>query len=62
VQVRLGVERFAERLESYIELAPTLRARVLDIDSADLRYGQQVVVSPRSAARRARNAVVRGKG
>jgi cell division septal protein FtsQ len=62
VRVRLGTERFAERLESYIELAPALHERVLDIDSADLRFGKQVVVSPRPPARRSRDGAERGKG
>jgi cell division protein FtsQ len=62
VNVRLGTEKFVERIESYIELAETLRERAGDIDSADLRYGHQVVVSPRTASARPRPVATRGKG
>lgn len=44
VKVGLGTERFAERLQLYLDVAPVLRERVLDIDYADLRYGERVVV------------------
>ncbi len=47
--VRLGAERFAERLQSYIELAPTLRARVPAFDYVDLRYGERIYVGPSPA-------------
>lgn len=49
-QVRVGTERFAERLRSYVELAPYLRERVPDIDYVDLRYGDRVYVRPQDAA------------
>ena len=45
--VRLGREKFAERLSSYVELAATLRERVPDIDYVDVRYVPQLVVGPR---------------
>jgi cell division protein FtsQ len=45
--VRLGKEKFAERLESYVELASTLRQRVPDIDYVDVRYVPSLVVGPR---------------
>ena len=44
--LHLGGDRFLERLRSYAELAPTLRARVADIDYVDLRFGQRVYVRP----------------
>ncbi len=44
--VHLGNERFVERLQEYLELAPVLRARVPDIDSVDLRFEQRVYVRP----------------
>ena len=45
--VRLGREKFVERLSSYVELAATLRERVPDIDYVDVRYVPQLVVGPR---------------
>jgi cell division septal protein FtsQ len=45
--VRLGREKFAERLSSYVELASTLRERVGDIDYVDVRYVPELVVGPR---------------
>jgi cell division septal protein FtsQ len=42
--VRLGEEQFLERLQSYLELAPTLRERVPAIDYVDLRFGGRVFV------------------
>jgi cell division protein FtsQ len=44
--LHLGRERFLERLEAYLELAPALRARVADIDYVDLRFDQRVYVRP----------------
>ena len=44
--VRLGDDRFVERLESYVELAAALRQRVIDIDYVDLRYDDRVYVKP----------------
>ena len=44
--IRLGNERFVERLQSYFELAPALRERVPDIDYVDLRFDERVYVRP----------------
>lgn len=44
--IRLGNERFVERLQSYFELAPVLRERVPEIDYVDLRFGGRVYVRP----------------
>jgi cell division protein FtsQ len=44
--LHLGDARFVERLESYLELAPTLRARVPEIDYVDLRFDERVYVRP----------------
>lgn len=44
--VRLGDADFAERLQSYIDLAPALRERIPDIDYVDLRFGERVYVRP----------------
>ena len=44
--VRLGNEQFAERLQSYLDLAPALRERVAGIDYVDLRFDERVYVRP----------------
>ena len=44
--IRLGNERFVERLQSYHELAPTLRDQVPAIDYVDLRFDERVYVRP----------------
>jgi cell division protein FtsQ len=44
--VRVGDDHFAERLQSYLDLAPALRERVPDIDYVDLRFGERVYVRP----------------
>jgi cell division septal protein FtsQ len=50
----LGEERFLQRLESYLEVAPALRERVDDIDGVDLRFENRVYVRPVKAARAAK--------
>jgi cell division protein FtsQ len=47
--VRLGDTQFAERLQSYLELAPKLRERVAVIDYVDLRFGDRVYVGTATA-------------
>jgi cell division protein FtsQ len=49
--VRVGDERFVERLQSYLDLAPALRERVPDIDYVDLRFDERVYVRPQGSAR-----------
>ncbi len=44
--IHVGQDRFVERLDSYLELAPSLRARVPQIDYVDLRFDEQVYVRP----------------
>jgi cell division protein FtsQ len=44
--LRLGESDFIERLQSYIDLAPALRARVAEIDYVDLRFGERLYVRP----------------
>jgi cell division protein FtsQ len=44
--IQLGEEQFLPRLQSYIELAPTLRQRVADIDYVDLRFDDRIYVRP----------------
>ena len=45
--LKVGHEKFAERLQSYLELAPALRERVQGIDYVDLRFDKRVYVRPR---------------
>ena len=45
--LHLGDERFAERLQAYVDLAPTLRERMPDLDYVDMRFGERVFVRAR---------------
>jgi len=49
--VRLGDDAFVERLESYLDLAPTLRDRVDGIDYVDLRFDERIYVKPVGGSR-----------
>jgi cell division protein FtsQ len=51
-RVHLGREQFGERLRAYLELAPTLRARVPAIDYVDLRFETRIFVRPIGATGR----------
>ena len=44
--LHLGDEKFLERLQSYVDLAPALRDQVREIDYVDLRFGERVYVRP----------------
>ncbi len=44
--VRLGNERFSERLQAYFDLVPALREQVPNIDYVDLRFEERVYVRP----------------
>jgi cell division protein FtsQ len=44
--LHVGSERFAERLQSYVELASALRERVPAIDYVDLRFERRMYVKP----------------
>ena len=44
--IQLGEDQFLTRLQSYIDLAPTLRERVADIDYVDLRFDDRIYVRP----------------
>ena len=46
--IRLGEDQFAERLQSYLDLAPALREKVPHIDYVDLRFGERVYVRPQA--------------
>ena len=54
--VRIGEERFAERIQTYLDLAPALRERVPAIDYVDLRFDERVYVRPVGGAHRADKA------
>ena len=62
--LRLGNERFVERLQSYYELAAALRERVPAIDYVDLRFDERVYVRPAREAQappaRAKTAPAKG--
>ena len=49
-RVRLGDERFLERLQSYLDLAPALHEQVQAIDYVDLRFGERVYVGSQAGA------------
>jgi cell division septal protein FtsQ len=44
--LRLGEQDFADRIQGYLDLAPTLRERVTEIDYVDLRFGERLYVRP----------------
>jgi cell division protein FtsQ len=44
--IRIGEDQFAERLQSYLDLASALRQKVPQIDYVDLRFGERVYVRP----------------
>jgi cell division protein FtsQ len=54
--IRVGDDQFAERLQSYLDLAPSLRRRVPEIDSVDLRFGERVYVKPQAPQPRGQRA------
>ena len=49
--ISLGDGQFLERLESYLELAPTLRERMVEIDHIDVRFENRIYVRPSKKAR-----------
>lgn len=51
--VRLGDDAFVERLQSYLDLAPTLHERVDGIDYVDLRFDERIYVKPVKGKRQA---------
>ena len=52
--VRVGDERFVDRLQAYLDLAPALRERVPEIDYVDLRFDERVYVRPQASTRRSK--------
>jgi cell division protein FtsQ len=51
--IYVGDDRFLPRIESYLELAAALRARVADIDYVDLRFDDRIYVRPTAKAAKA---------
>jgi cell division protein FtsQ len=49
--LQLGEDQFLARLQSYVDLAPTLRQQVPDIDYVDLRFDERVYVRPIGGSR-----------
>jgi cell division protein FtsQ len=44
--IQLGADRFLARLQTYVEVASAVRARVPDIESVDLRFDDRIYVRP----------------
>jgi cell division septal protein FtsQ len=51
--IYVGDDRFLQRIESYLDLAAALRARVADIDYVDLRFDDRIYVRPATKAAKA---------
>jgi cell division septal protein FtsQ len=51
-RIQLGEDRFLVRLQSYLDLAATLRERVTEIDSVDLRFDDRIYVRPIGKSKR----------
>jgi cell division protein FtsQ len=47
--LQVGEDRFLQRLQSYLDIAPALRERVPEIDYVDLRFEERVYVRPASS-------------
>ena len=52
--IYVGEERFAERIESYLDVSAALHERVPDIDYVDLRFDDRIYVRPVGAKARGR--------
>lgn len=50
--LHVGEERFVERLQSYLDLAPALKERMPVIESVDLRFDERLYVKPGGTPRR----------
>jgi cell division protein FtsQ len=60
--IYVGEDQFLQRLQSYVELAPTLRARVPDIDYVDLRFDERIYVRPAGKPGRTRDVAQASAG
>jgi cell division protein FtsQ len=49
--IQLGEDQFPARLQSYLDLAPTLRERVTEIDYIDMRFDDRIYVRPTKAGK-----------
>ena len=47
--LHVGDDRFLQRLQSYLDIAPALQERVPDIDYVDMRFEERVYVRPASS-------------
>ena len=47
--IRVGDERFAERVQSYLDLARRLKEQVPEIDYVDLRFDDRIYVRPQGS-------------
>jgi cell division protein FtsQ len=56
--LQLGEDQFVQRLQAYVDLAPTLHERVPDIDYVDLRFDDRIYVRPAGAPAGARRRPV----
>jgi cell division septal protein FtsQ len=54
VLVRVGADRFSERLQTYLDLLPAIQERIADIDYVDLRFDERVYVRPHGPGLRPR--------
>ena len=59
VLLHLGSEDFVERLDRYLDLAPTLEERVPVMDYIDLRFGERIYVGTMAAVARVDGPVSR---
>jgi len=47
--IHVGTDQFVERLQAYLDVAPTLRGQVPNIDYVDVRFDQKVYVGARAS-------------
>jgi cell division septal protein FtsQ len=52
--LHIGDEAFAERLQSYVEIAPALQGRFTEIDYVDMRFYPRIFVADNTGRREAR--------
>jgi cell division septal protein FtsQ len=45
--ISLGEDQFVSRLENYLDLAPTLRKRIAEVDHIDARFENRIYVRPK---------------
>jgi hypothetical protein len=50
--IRVGDERFVERVQSYLDLARRLKEQVPQIDYVDLRFDDRIYVRPQGSGPR----------